>query len=419
MKEVQEKTYTVFELNNEIKQVVEGSFPALIWVQGETAGFDKQKNNIHVYFQLQEKHPDKDEVISVIPATLFNSDLRKVRQKLQEANVGGDIKDGIEIRVLCKIDVYPPQGKYSLIIRDIDPAFTLGKLAQSREAIINYLKSKGLLERNKRIPLPLVPLAIGLITQVNTEGYNDFLSKLQESGFAFKVKFYNSSMQGKKVEPEVSTALDYFSQQGGVDVVVITRGGGAKTDLSWFDNKKIAEKIALLNTPVLTGIGHKTDFTICDMVAFSSQQTPSAMATFLVKQVENFLQKIENLSKEIVYGTEDYLKFTQQRLKETRNQVGRESLLFLQYNKERLDRTRVDIPSYCRDLFRNIKDTIDNYKSNIDILDPINTLQRGFSITRIRGEAIKSVNKVKKGQDMLTTVSDGSIKSTVKVTIKK
>ena len=419
MKEVQQKTYTVFELNNKIKQVVEGSFPDLIWVQGETAGFDKQKNNIHVYFQLQEKHPDKDEVVSVIPATLFNSNLRKVRQKLQEANVGEDLRDGIEVRVLCKIDVYPPHGKYSLIIRDIDPAFTLGKLAQSREAIINYLKGKGLLEKNKRIPLPLVPLSIGLITQVHTEGYNDFLSKLQESGFAFKVKFYNSSMQGKNVEPEVSAALDYFSKQGGVDVVVITRGGGAKTDLSWFDNKKIAEKIALAPMPVLTGIGHKTDFTICDMAAFSSQQTPSATATFLVEQVENFLQNVENLSKDIVYSTKDYLKFTRQQLKEIRSQVGRESLLFLRHNKERLDRIRVDIPSYCRELFRNIKDVIRNYKSHIDILDPINTLQRGFSITRVRGEAIKSINKVKKGQDLLTVVSDGNIKSTVKVTVKK
>ena len=419
MGKAQQKTYTVFELNNKIKQVIEGSFPDLIWVQGETAGFDKQKNKINIYFQLQEKHPDKDEVISVISATLFSSDLKKVRQKLKEANVGGDLRDGIEIRVLCKMDVYFPHGKYSLIIRDIDTAFTLGKLAQSREAIIDYLEGKGLLEKNKRIPLPLVPLSIGLITQVDTEGYNDFLSKLQESGFAFKVKFYNSSMQGKNVEPEVFAALDYFSKQGGVDVIVITRGGGAKTDLSWFDNKKIAEKIALAPIPVLTGIGHKTDFTICDMVAHSSQQTPSAAATFLVKQVENFLQDIENLSKDIVYSTEDYLKFTRQQLKEIRGQMGRESLLFLQYNKERLDRIRVDIPSYCRELFRNIKGAIHHYKSNIDILDPINTLQRGFSITKVEGEAIKSINKVKRGQDILTTVSDGNIKSTVNVTIKK
>lgn len=419
MKEVQQRTYTVLELNTKIEQIIEKSLPDLIWVRGETAGFDKQRNNIHIYFQLQEKHPAKDEVISVIPVTLFNSDLRKVRQKLQEANVGTDLRDGIEVRVLGKVDVYPPHGKYSLIIRDIDPAFTLGKLAQSREAIIKYLKSKGLLEKNKMVPLPLVPLSVGLITQVNTEGYNDFLNKLQESGFAFKVKFYNSSVQGKKVEQDIYDALDYFNRRRDIEIIVITRGGGAKSDLSWFDNKKIAEKIASFKIPILTGIGHKTDLTITDMVAFSSQQTPTAVAIFLIKRVEDFLQNIEKLSKDIVYSTENYLKFTLQQLKEIRGQVSRESLLFLQHNKERLDRIRVDTPSFCRDLFRNIKDIIHNYRSNIDILDPINTLQRGFSITRIKGEAIKSINKVKKGQDMLTTVSDGNIKSTVNVTIKK
>jgi exodeoxyribonuclease VII large subunit len=140
-----QKTYTIFELNNVIKQILEGSFPNLVWVRGEVSGFDKQKNNKHIYFQLQEKHFDRDEVISVIPAALFNSDLKKIRQKLQETNVGTDLKDGIEVRVLVEVNVYLPSGKYELVIRDIDTTFTLGKLAKTREMIIQYLKSKGLL----------------------------------------------------------------------------------------------------------------------------------------------------------------------------------------------------------------------------------------------------------------------------------
>jgi len=415
---VQQKTYTIFELNNEIGQILESSFPNLVWVRGEVSGFDKQKNNRHIYFQLQEKHPDRDEVISVIPATLFNSDLRKIRQKLQETNVGTDLKDGIEVRVLVKVDVYPPHGNYKLIIRDIDTAFTLGKLAKTREMIIQYLKSKGLLDRNKKIPLPLVPQTIGLITQINSEGYNDFLNKLRESDFAFKIKFYNSSVQGEKVESEVCDALDYFGTQKNVDVIVITRGGGSKTDLSWFDNKKIAEKIAFLQTPVLTGIGHSTDYTITDMIACFSQQSPSAVATFLVDRVRDFLQNIDEISVTITHSAQNYIRDILQELKEMETQITRESQVFLQKSKEEIDRVWTDILSYCKYFFKNIRDTINNYKSNIDDLDPINTLQRGFSITRVDGQAIKSINKVRKGKNIITIVSDGEIKSTVNLTKK-
>lgn len=411
----QQKTYTVFELNNKIKRVLEGSFPDLIWVRGEITGFDKSKRKgyKHIYFQLQEKDPDKDQIISEIPAVIFNNDITQIWQKLQETNVATAFRDGMEIRVLSKVDVYPPWGKYSLIIKDVDPEFTLGKLARTREMIIQYLKSKGLLERNKEMPLPLVPQSVGLITQVNSEGYNDFLSKLRESNLGFKVKFFNSSVQGKNVESEVCAALDYFNKQQDVDVVVITRGGGAKTDLSWFDNKKIAERIAFLQIPVLTGIGHKTDYTITDMAAFSSEQTPSAVATFLVDRVKNFLQNINELSVDIAYSTENYLKSTFQQLKEIKDQTSRESLLFLQRDKEKIERIQVEFSLYCQDFFKSIRNTIHNYKSNINILDPINTLQRGFSITRIEGETIKNIQKVKKGQNMVTTVSEGEIESTV------
>ena len=416
METPKQKTYTVLELNDTIKQILEGSFPELIWIRGEITGFDKQKNRKHIYIQLQEKDPDKDQIISEIPAVIFNSDIAKIWQKLREANVDTALRDGMEVRVLCRVNVYPPHGKYTLIIKDIDPEFILGKLARSREMIIQYLKSKGLLEKNKKIPLPLVPQSIGLITQVNTEGYNDFLSKLRESNFTFKVKFYNSSVQGKNVEQEVCTALDYFNKQQDVDVVVITRGGGAKTDLSWFDNKKIAEKIAFSQIPVLTGIGHKTDYTITDMVAFSSQQSPSAVATFLVDCIRDFLQSINEISVNIAYSTENYLRSALQELEETKTRLSRESLLFLQDSKEKINRTWTDFSLYCEYFFRSTKDTINKYKSNINFLDPINTLQRGFSITRINGKAIKSISKVKKGQNMVTIVSDGNIKSIVNVT---
>jgi len=414
----QEKTYSILELNTEIEQILEGSFSELVWVRGEITGFDKQKSQKNIFFQLQEKNPDKDQIISKISATIFNSDINRLLQKFRQANVGLELRDGLEVRVLCKIDAYPPWGEYKVIIKDIDPEFTLGKLAQSRIMIIQYLKDNGLLDKNKRLQLSLVPLSIGLITQKGKEGYTDFTGKLKESGFAFKIKFYNASVQGERVESEICESLDYFNQQKNIDVVVIVRGGGAKTDLSWFDNKKIAEKIALSQIPVLTGIGHKTDSTITDMVACLSQQSPSSAATFLVDRVRDFLQNVDEISVEITHSAQNYIRYVLQELKEMKSRINRESQLFLQKCKEEIDGVWADIISYCKYFFKSVKDTMDNYKSNVNFIDPINTIQRGFSITRVDGSAIKSINKVRKGKDIITTVSDGEIKSTVNLTKK-
>ena len=410
---IQQKIWTVSEFNNAVKQILENSFSDLIWVQGEIIGFDKQKNRKHIYFQLQEKDPVQEQVMSEISVIIFEGDKPKLREKLLAANVGAAFRDGAEVRVLCKVNVYSPRGQYGLIIKDIDTEFSLGKLAQAKEEIIKYLKDKELLDRNKKVPLALVPLSIGLITQVDTEGYNDFISKLQESNYSFQVSFYASIMQGQKVEQEVSAGLDYFNKQKRVDIIVITRGGGAKTDLSWFDNKKIAEKIAFSEIPVLTGIGHKTDYSITDMVAFSSQQTPSSAAVFLVDRVKDFLENINQVADDIVYSSENYLRFILEKLTETKTYLARESLLFLQVHKNRIQTIQENIVSNCKHFFKQAIEIINNYKSSIYFLDPIKTLQRGFSITKMNGKTIKSIKMVKKGQDISTTVSDGEIKSNI------
>jgi len=409
----QQKTYTILELNTEIKQVLWGSFPELIWVRGEISDFDKNKNKKHIYFVLQEKNPDKDQIISQIPTTIFNSDINRILKKFQEANLGNELKDGIEVRVLCKLDLWPPHGHYNIIIKDIDPEYTLGKLAQSREAIIQYLRSKNLLDKNKRTFLPLVPQIVGLISQLDSEGYTDFISELKKSKLYFKIRFYNASVQGEKVESEICEALDYFNQQQNVDAVVIVRGGGSKTDLSWFDNKKIAEKIAFMQPPVITGIGHKTDFTITDMVAFSFQQTPSIAATFLIERINDFLGRIDSLSVEIAHNSQNLTKLELQNLIEIKKQINRESNLFLERDKEELKENRKNLLFYYKEFFKNIREAIKQYSLRIDSSDPINIIRLGFSVSKVSGKTIKSIKEVKTGQNMVTTVSDGEIKSII------
>ncbi|PIR71937.1 MAG: exodeoxyribonuclease VII large subunit [Candidatus Nealsonbacteria bacterium CG10_big_fil_rev_8_21_14_0_10_36_24] len=407
-----EKTYTILELNTEIKQVLWDSFPELIWVRGEITGFDKQKGSKNIFFQLQEKNPDKDQIISKITATIFNSDIKRILQKFKQGS-DVELRDGLEVRVLCRIDVYPPWGEYKVVIKDIDPEFTLGKLAQTRAMIIKNLKERGLLDKNRQLVLSLVPQCIGLITQKGKEGYTDFISGLKKSRIYFKIRFYNASVQGEKVESEICEALDYFNQQQNVDAVVIVRGGGSKTDLSWFDNKKIAEKIAFMQTPVITGIGHRTDFTITDMVAFSFQQTPSIAATFFIERINEFLDGIDSLSIEIAHNSQNFTKLELQNLIEIKKQINRESTLFLERDKKELEENRKNLLFYYKEFFKNIRETIKQYSLRIDSSDPINIIRLGFSVSKVSGKTIKSIKEIKTGQNMVTTVSDGEIKSII------
>ena len=408
----QQKTYTILELNSEIEQILEGSFPGLIWVRGEITGFDKQKGSKNIFFQLQEKNPDKDQIISKISASIFNSDIKKILQKFSQIS-DTELRDGLEIRALCRIDVYPPWGEYKVVIKDIDPEFTLGKLAQTRAMIIKNLKERGLLDKNRQLVLSLVPQCIGLITQKGKEGYTDFISGLKKSRIYFKIRFYNASVQGEKVESEICEALDYFNQQQNVDAVVIVRGGGSKTDLSWFDNKKIAEKIAFMQTPVITGIGHRTDFTITDMVAFSFQQTPSIAATFFIERINEFLDGIDSLSIEIAHNSQNFTKLELQNLIEIKKQINRESTLFLERDKKELEENRKNLLFYYKEFFKNIRETIKQYSLRIDSSDPINIIRLGFSVSKIRGKTIKSIKDARIGQNMITTISDGEIKSII------
>ncbi len=408
-----QKTYGILELNSKVKFVLDNCFPDLFWVRGEISGFDRKSRGFtNVYFQLQEKNPNKDEVLSQVSAVIWKSDRVKIWNKLYESKIDPNFCDGREVRALCRLNTYPPYGKYSLIIKDIDPKFTLGKLAQSRERIIQTLKLNGVLDKNKKRVLVKVPLKLGLITRLNSEAYHDFLGKLKESNFAFSVQTYDSSMQGKNVETEVCKALDFFNKEN-LDAVIITRGGGAKTDLSWFDNQKIAEKIAFSKIPILTGIGHKTDYSIADMAAYSFYQTPTDVAIFLIKRIADFLEEVENISDKLTYSVNDYLKANLQQLRVFKERLLWTSAAYIVEQTKDLKVFKKEIVEYPELLIKNTKEKIESYRLQINNLDPVNILKKGFSITKFKNQTIKSVNQLKVDQEILTIFTDGKIKSKI------
>jgi len=422
-----EKIYTILELNNTIRRLIRDEFPDTIWVCGEIQDFKSRKDKKHIYFNLVQKHPEADEIIAQVKAIIFENTRPLIQKRIEKSELSFQLRDDIEVKLLCRVDLYPKWGEYRLIVLDIDPIYTIGKIAQSRQRIIEELNKKGLLEKNKSLKIPHLPLKIGLITAFDSAAYHDFLNELRLSGYGFRIVLYDCYMQGKYVENNVISALSFFNRlsQEELDVVVITRGGGSTADLSWFDNKKIAESIATCRFPVISALGHQINITITDMAAHTSLKTPTKVAQFLVELVKKFMEEINYLEEEVIKRSNEfimnkrkelesiaikidailprYFRFHREELLEKKHRIESCLKIFLREEKNKMRKIFEDLKKKTDRILSNSEQRLKYIEEKIRLLDPKNILRRGFSITFKNGKILKSVKSVKEG-DLIETI---------------
>jgi exodeoxyribonuclease VII large subunit len=289
-----EPTYSVSRLCGEVRDFLGEAF-ASVWVVGEAQRVRPSQRG-HLYFELVEKG-ERDEIVGKLEAVVWKNDLLRVRRLLGVS--GQQISEGMQIRVRGGLDFYAPGGRLQLCVKDVDPAFTLGQLEQRRRETLAALAAAGLMELNRALPLPDLPLDIALITSYGSAAYHDFLSGLQESGYGFRVILVHASVQGKEAEREVVSALAALAGLP-IGLAVLIRGGGSRSDLAVFDSRAIAEAIARAPFPVLAGLGHEIDRSIADMVAHSSFKTPTAVAEFLVETVAGWEMALDELRRRLI-----------------------------------------------------------------------------------------------------------------------
>lgn len=430
------RIYSILEINTVIQGVIRDTFPERIWVCGEVQDLRISDKKKHAFFTLVEKHPEADEVISKIEGVIFEDDKKYILEKLSKAKEGLSLREDIEVKLLCRVDAYPKWGRYQLIATDIDTVYTVGQLAQTRERILQSLKERGLLEKNKQCALPLVPLRVGLITSYNSAAYHDFISELARSGFSFTVHCFDAHMQGKNTERDIVRALQYFNtNKGYIDAVVITRGGGSTADLSWFDSQRIAEKAACAELPVLSAIGHEINCTITDLAAHAFFKTPTKAAQFLVERVGNFIELLKDRETTLLSETQQCVAAQKQKLQSSAVAI---HLLLQQYVKksqEELLRTKFLIAGSVKQTLQEAGSSVAQLGSKlkeaagsaligqqrllsalmdtVGILSPQNTLQRGFSVTYRGGKVLKDAADAFEGDHIETMLFKGKIKSTI------
>lgn len=436
-----EEYLKVSELNRFIKDVLNAGFPQPVWVCGEIQQYDRNKGKKHIFFELVEKDPRSDEILARVGLVIFANRKTAIDQVLAQSENAFALKDDIEVKFRCTVDFYPPHGAVRLIVEEIDPTYTLGKLAQEKQKLIAALKEKGVLDKNKQLPLPLTPLTIGLITSDDSAAYNDFISELRKSGCGFKVYLRNTLMQGKNAPKDVCRALAELQRVDGLEAIIITRGGGSLAELSCFDSALIAEAVAACPVPVLSGIGHEINITVTDLAAHTYAKTPTAIAQYLVTRVAEFLSGLDEQLERVIHEAQTTLADHKQRLKDLAAGLQQGTMLFFKDHQEQLIRfgeivkhkpvvllndrksalitQEVRVKHGVQTLITQKHAQLKAYKRIIEIAHPVNTMKRGFSVTRTEsGKILKSIRNIERGESIATELPDGSILSRVETTRK-
>lgn len=378
-------SYTVGQFSQVVNEVLKQTFADGVWVEGEVQG--AKRPNPHLYFTLIENVDGKKAQLNI---NLFAGPLRNVEMKLR--NLGVELKDGLRVRLYGKPDYYGPFGKLSLNVSDVDTQFTAGDIAQQRAALLKKLLENGSTKRNKAKQVPLVPLRLGIISSSQAAGFADARQHLVDSGIGFSITMCDVRVQGQDAVPMIVGALKAFSRRDDIDVVMLMRGGGSKSDLAAFDDERIAMAIAGCAHPVFTGIGHEIDQSIADICAHTECKTPTACADAVIEYVTDFLSDLAHSASRVRSATSTALERARGRVR---------------MNRERLT-TRP------RNLLTREQQRLAVHSATLRGLDPVVTMARGWSITRTAGGTIvRSTNDVKSGDTLTTRVADGTITSTV------
>jgi exodeoxyribonuclease VII large subunit len=452
-------TWSVTEVGEAVAVALRRSFPDEVWIRGVIANLTRGRAGM-VWFDLVEPPPGGDPSkppLATLAVVLFDDERRRVNMRLRAAGSAVRMENGTEVRIRGRVDFWAGGGRLQVRMTDIDPDFTLGRLAAERERVLRALRAEGLLDRQAALPAPIVPLRLGLVTSASSAAEHDVLDELRRSGIGFQVVRVDVRVQGANAARSVAWGLRAVAARD-VDAVLLVRGGGATTDLAAFDSETIARTIATLDVPVMTGIGHDIDRTIADEVAHAAYKTPTACAQAVVHDVRAFERRtievwqqiagtvrrqlrgetarLRACGRHVAVATRQGLAAADRDLAACAPRVARSATGALDRSARLLERSAGRASSSARGHLRGQDQALavagqrvvhrsprlvavaahdlDRLDAQVRLLDPIRALARGWSVTRdAGGRVLRSVADVGVGDELTTTLADGEVRSLV------
>jgi Exonuclease VII, large subunit len=426
--------FSLAEVARSIQKTIADRYRSVYWIKAEMNKLNHYSHSGHCYPDLVEKKNGK--VVAEMRAVLWNGDYQRINQRFLQVTKE-PLKNGITILFQATIS-YDPLYGLSLRILDIDPAFSLGELEREKLECIERLKREDLFYANKRLTLPVVPKRLAIISVETSKGYSDFLKILKDNpwGYRFEYKLFPALLQGDKSITSIIGQLATIAEgMDKYDIAAIIRGGGGEVGLSSYNNYLLAAAVSTFPIPVLTGIGHSTNETVVEMVAYHNAITPTELADFLIQRFHDFAAPLEQTRQTLVRTARQSLGASQERLdhcvryfrlssihllSQQRKTLSHQELslravaaTFLKSERQVLESPHQALRSTTVNFLRNCRSEVQSTEKSIHLLDPQQVLNRGYSITRINGSALKSNEKIRRGDEVETILAHGSMISIV------
>lgn len=457
------------ELTSQIEEALKSVFSSrAFWVIADVTSHTYKRDKNYHYFELVEKDVDSNNILAKVSANAWGSGSTKIAQF--ERLTGQRFTNNIQVLLYVTVEYHASYG-LKLNVNDIDPNFTLGALEQQKQLTLFRLlnenpdRIKKVGERyhthNQGLPLNRVIQRIAVISSNASAGWEDFKDSLKKNqfGYQFQIDDYNCKVQGVGNEDMVAGKfIEVFNSKKPYDVVILTRGGGAQTDLLLFDTYKVGRVIARFPIPVITGIGHHKNETIADLMAHTATKTPTKAAEVIIAHNRAYEDAMLAFQKSIIIKTQQLFSVHMQSLanlnsvivNQTRNIVNSrkddlvrvnqitvnhtKSILFSKHREltavssQISSKPRIIVQTKLNDLnniIGNIKSFngaylklqrgyLGHYVSVVKMMSPANILKKGFAIVKVDGEITSDVEEVKVGETISIILSDKEIKSTVK-----
>ncbi len=437
------KVYTVSELTEEIRNILEDSYP-VVWVEGEISNFKVHHEIKHLYFTLKDSN-------SQIDAIMFSSYAQSLKFKPE---------NGLLVLVRGKISFYPPQGRTQIIVFEMEPKGQ-GALFLALHQLKLKLKKEGLFDEKHKKPLPLLPQKIGIVTSPTGAAIRDILKVIKQRQPNLEILIYPSRVQGEEAPYELIEGINYFNTNNNVDVIILTRGGGSIEDLWAFNDENLARVIFNSKIPIISAVGHEIDVSISDLVADLRAPTPTAAAQIVVKKKDELKEYINNLNDKLI--TQIQLRFQKyhnaliklckhksfqgfpykiyyliQLLSELRlklsfnlkeNLVKKKNKLnsiksklnlpliisSIEKQRKHLENMKLQMDQSVKNLIRKKSEAVSMMSGKLSVLNPFGILKRGYSICYDnQNKIIKDASEVQLNEEISIQLYKGFLKSIVR-----
>lgn len=392
------RVLSVSQINFYIKSIIEndGSLQFVL-VTGEISNLTVHQRSGHIYLSLKDSN-------SVISAVMFAGNARQLKFR---------IENGMKVICRGRISVYEPSGRYQLYIEDMQPD-GVGALTLAFEQLKKSLAQKGLFDNAHKKPLPKFPKTIGVITSPTGAAVQDITNIIRRRFPSADIVLAPVLVQGESAPEQLVRAVNKFSASKIADVVIIGRGGGSAEDLWAFNDEQLAYAVYNCETPIISGVGHETDFTICDFVADVRASTPSAAAELAVPDRQELMSYYFKQKQYISAMLDRKIKTAQLRLENQQRRMSASSpKLKAEQLEKQLSAKSEKLTRFMNIYISNKENKLIAAKSKLDGLNPLNVLNRGYAIAEKDEKIITSSKQLKDGDDFTVILSDGKINAKV------